>query len=135
MRLRLRQRLRDLKYWVLYRTTRRHAYHVVRTDLKPGYYDTDIRMLHAMMTLMVQFVEEELEGREDLVEKLELYRADGHSKWEVAYQTLLEIYDWWKDPIRRRHRRKSTIVDEEFMRQWENEMLIKLIEIRGYLWT
>lgn len=43
---------------VRYRTTDR--YHVVRTDLAPGYRELDTRMLHASFTLLKDFVEVEM---------------------------------------------------------------------------
>jgi hypothetical protein len=45
-------------WWVRYRTWSR--YHVVRTDLSPGYTEPETRMFHAMMTILVDFVEREL---------------------------------------------------------------------------
>ncbi len=40
-------RYQDAKYWVLHRFVPRHKYNVVYTNLKPGYYDLDTRMIHA----------------------------------------------------------------------------------------
>ena len=61
---RFRARLRDAKYWVIHRTFDR--YHVIRCDgLGPGYYDKDDQMLHAVMGLVVDFVEIESKMMED----------------------------------------------------------------------
>ena len=58
----------NLKYYLTYpykalrRVIRNHItmrYHMVNTGLKPNYYDTDIRMLHACFNLLVDFVEVE----------------------------------------------------------------------------
>jgi hypothetical protein len=54
---RARYRLRDLRYWFLYRLTRKHRYHIVRTGLPPGYYDEDTRMLHACMACLCRYIE------------------------------------------------------------------------------
>lgn len=51
------RRCRDIKYWIRHRTV--DKYHVVNTGLKPGYYDTDTRMLHANFSLLVDYVEVE----------------------------------------------------------------------------
>lgn len=48
----------DLERWVAYRTY--DKYHVVKTALKPSYYDKDTIMLEANFALLVDFVEVEL---------------------------------------------------------------------------
>jgi len=54
----IKPHLDKVKDWVRYRTTQR--LHVVKTTLPPGYYDADVRMLHAMFALVVDYVEIEL---------------------------------------------------------------------------
>lgn len=49
---------KDIKWFVLYRTT--HRYHVVNSGLPPGYYDVDTVMLHTAFNLLKKFVEVEL---------------------------------------------------------------------------
>jgi len=49
---------RNIKYFFRYRFT--DKYHIVDTKLKPGYYDIDMRMLHANFSLLVDYVEVEL---------------------------------------------------------------------------
>jgi hypothetical protein len=43
-----------------YRYHPKHQYHIIRTGLKPDYYEADERMLHGMFSLLVDYVEEEL---------------------------------------------------------------------------
>jgi hypothetical protein len=47
--------------WIRYRTY--DKYHVVKTGLKPQYYDKDTLMLHMNFNLLKEFVEEELSWR------------------------------------------------------------------------
>ena len=54
---RMETRYRDIKYWVLHRTT--DKYHIIRTELKPGYYDVDTRLMYGMFALLKMYVEEE----------------------------------------------------------------------------
>ena len=55
--------LSDIKWWILYRTIEK--YNVIHIkSLKPGYYDTDTQMLHAVFQLLVDYVEKELAYRE-----------------------------------------------------------------------
>jgi hypothetical protein len=58
---RLRRWLRDARWWLDHRSLSR--YHVVKTGLKPGYYDVDYRMLHACFNLLVYYVEHECAWR------------------------------------------------------------------------
>lgn len=51
----LKTYLKDIERWIAHRTY--DKCHVVKTDLKPGYYDIDTRMLHSNFTLLVDFVE------------------------------------------------------------------------------
>jgi len=53
----------DIKWWVLHRTVDRYNVIKIRS-LKPGYYDTDDRLLHGMFQLLVDYVEEELGCRQ-----------------------------------------------------------------------
>ena len=47
----------NVKYWIKYRTT--DKYHVVKTGLKPGYYECDTRILHVNFNMLKDFVEVE----------------------------------------------------------------------------
>ncbi len=48
---------KDIRGWIRYRTYDR--YHVIKTGLKPGYYDIDTRMLHGCFEMLKEFVEVE----------------------------------------------------------------------------
>jgi hypothetical protein len=97
------------RYWELqYRFNPNHQYHIVRTNLEPGYYDKDEIMLHAVFTLIQQFVEEELNQnpksknlQEDGLKALDEMIAECKGEFEAghreAYETLREIYLWWVD--------------------------------------
>lgn len=59
------RRLKDIKYWFLYRFHPCHRYHVVDSGLGYGYHDKRETMLHAMFNLLVDYVEVELASRND----------------------------------------------------------------------
>lgn len=46
--------------WIAYRCIPRHRYNVIRTGLKPGYYDLDSRLQEAVRQLVIDFVEIEI---------------------------------------------------------------------------
>ena len=46
-------------WWLRHRFVPKHRYNLVRTGLKPGYYDQDTRMLHACFALLGDYIEEE----------------------------------------------------------------------------
>lgn len=50
-----KRRIDDIKWWMLYRTT--HRYHVVRTGLRPGYYDCDNTILNINFNILTSYVE------------------------------------------------------------------------------
>jgi len=115
-------RLRDIKYWFLYRYSKEHMYHLVDTGLEYGYYDIDRRMIHANFNMLKEYVEIELAGmqkwtmdNEGTIKKKGGLddmspRALGlqHLKWEseltgndtaqAAKATeVRNIYLWWVD--------------------------------------
>jgi hypothetical protein len=141
--------------WIKYRTINR--FNVVKIkSLKPGYYDIDLRMLHAMFDLLVEFIEKE--------EPFERIDWDATPEVSNAAKEIKELYEWWvyvyphrKSPLDdldeslippilsdRAHldeypayqlALKETIKLEN---EWDDEdttNLCRLIMIRGFLWT
>lgn len=51
----IKKAVKNAERWIAFRTY--DKYHVVKTDLEPGYYDIDTRILHSNFTLLVDFVE------------------------------------------------------------------------------
>lgn len=47
----------DLMWFIRYRYSPKYSYFKIDTGLKPGYHDTDARMLHGMFSLVVDHVE------------------------------------------------------------------------------
>lgn len=78
----------DLSWWVKHRLMPTHQYHIIRTGLKPGYYDTDEVMLHGCFALLVMFIEKEKGGLENFVEEV------GLNNYE---QEAIDLYTWWKE--------------------------------------
>lgn len=106
-------------YWFCYRFIRDgnsawyrffgHKHHIVKTKLTPAsWYDTDTRMLYAVMSLVEWFVEndmmkwsvEERQKELDRIEKdPELYNGEREClkrQWE-AEDGIVEVYKWWKN--------------------------------------
>lgn len=108
--------------WALrYRFDPKHQYNIVRTGLPPGYYDTDYRLLHAVMALVCEHVAAEggvermVAGIDDLRKNHQLWAGvtsdpstwDEQTKAWVAEnekninghadrdQEALDIYLWW----------------------------------------
>lgn len=102
----LRSNIRDAYWWVMHRVSPRHRYHVIRTGLKPGYYDTDTQILHGCMNLLVEFVEREHEGEVKLQEWINTLidpnqpddygSKDAMIRQGTELQEVLTIYRWWK---------------------------------------
>ncbi len=85
--------LSDIKYWFLYRTTKRFNIVNMKSTLKPAYYDIDTRMVHANFTLLSEYVEKEM----DTV----CWDSDPghiHVKKEID-----ELYFWWKNVFPKYH--------------------------------
>jgi hypothetical protein len=114
----------DLIWWVRHRTVNR--YHIIETGLKPGWWDTDTRLLHAAFTLLENFVESE-----------KPFKRTEYNVEDVDREFANEIhslYIWWK------HRKKIDIIylnaiDEDRLYKEDTENLVRLMKIRATLWT
>lgn len=81
------------KWWIIdpiwkfkYRFISKHKYHIVRTGLKPGYYDPDTLMLYSWMKLLTDFVDE----TKDTIE----WSVEGHRE---VWDDFQKVYKWWGD--------------------------------------
>jgi hypothetical protein len=137
---------------------------LIRTKLeKTSYHDKPELILHGLMNLVVEFVEDE--------RGFDLVDFNNGGSWSAAGVTIMEVYGWWKDyPDRVKevdtsldnwynhttHNRDILVAVtktrqgttkqtkryfnihtylEEKLRKEENEMLAKTITIREFLWT
>jgi hypothetical protein len=109
----------NVRYWFKYRTTTKH--HVVNTGLKPGWHDTDTRILNANFQMLCDYVEVELawiyyvfrceEGlkhptpwykrpfaqfrsKELGIKSLELDINEGEHE---GSKKILKLYKWWTE--------------------------------------
>ncbi len=154
----IRRYFLDIKYYILYRTTKK--YHVVKTDLEPGYHDLDTRLIHSAFSLLVNFVE-----KEKGLERIDWSWTDEHRRVE---KEIIDLYTWWKcsrscreeifDSYHRPEKEPSFRqmmlfnLDNEETREYYNyldklvnqeekwfkedtENLKRLIDIRSHLWV
>lgn len=115
--------LNNCLYYFKYRLFRKHQYHVVRPrTLKPGYHDQDRRLLHAVMEVLCDYIEEcEAVGQNwDDVDP-ETYPEDPNAPNELNEDTKVQISDyhklkkieqWWKNEYPNRH--KQTVRGKPF---------------------
>jgi hypothetical protein len=138
--------------------------HLIITDLQKGHWwDTDRKMLHGMMALLVNFIEKE--KPEEIVE------WDSDPAHVHARDEFKTIYKWWKDYPKRQEEISDLLskwhdckFGEDYSHEWirkinepdteeakklfddltiaevkldneEQDMLIRLVKIRGFLWT
>lgn len=90
--------IRDLKYWFIYRLSKKHKYHILDTGLKPGYYEFDEvidkaisgkRFLEIFEMVYEQFQRNESEKAYD--------GSDIHTEIYKTEMAELKIaYDWFK---------------------------------------
>jgi len=109
-------RLKDMKWKVLHRFHPRHRYNIVKTELEPGYYDLDTRLMYACFALLVEYVEIEMSWGSDKYRDREKGLANldytinfnsnlpaNHTQWdrmpehqEFAAREAKELYLWWE---------------------------------------
>lgn len=90
-----------------------HRHHIVKTTLPPqSWYDTDTRMLYAVMALVEWFVENDMMAwkKEDREQEIVRIKNDDKSDSEIKNgwmenivdqfakeDAIMEIYNWWKN--------------------------------------
>jgi len=97
--------------------------------LNDGWVDRDFILLHACFQCLTDCVEQE-----------NLF--SGHVSWDhddtvrAVHQELMTLYEWWKARAVALAA-ETGIIDALYSDGYEadNEMLIRLIKFRGYLWT
>ena len=91
------------KWAVLHRVVPWHRYHVIKTDLPPGFHDEDALILHGCMAMLCRFVEWH-GGADKLSEFAVELRDPALAEWEKLACALqadhqdeaVAIYRWWK---------------------------------------
>ena len=135
----------------------KHKYHIIRTSLKPGYWDPDTQILHAVMDTVKQFV--------DITkDSVNWESEDAHAH---AWAELQAVYDWWVNKYPNREDELPKLPDVDFgkiigehseehsedpdVKEWkrvseihnqmeaewvkeEEEMLIRVMKVRRFLW-
>jgi hypothetical protein len=144
-RVKVKETLTAPYWWVKWRTVAR--YHVVPTGEKPGYSDVPERMLGACFELLVYYVEQEkpfdvlcygdcededcvsnflIEGDEDPEHIAKAEASIAKLRREKA--EIMDLYHWWKT-------RGSTKISFAEKGEDEQKQLLRLINLRQYLWT
>jgi hypothetical protein len=151
----MKDKIKDIYWWIKHRIDPRHRYHVIKTGLKPGYYDIDHLLLHGCFSLLVRFVEEE--------KCFEHINWDSDPVHQCVASEIEDLYHWWKFEFPKRETTLNALLlimypnDKDlkenknrklyeqaserynFLEQYyieeENYNLKRLISIKEFLWT
>lgn len=93
------------KWFILHRIHPQHRYHVVNTNLPPGYYDPCVQILHATMEPIRRFVERG-------APQIEWSADEGHKHTKII---LDQIYDWWVYQYP-----QYEIEEDDILERWSN---------------
>lgn len=153
--------IKKITDFIAFRTTKRYNVIKIRS-LKPNYYDKDTILLHAVMQLVVDYVEIELASEEEnLINKIihampYLIRLnyrnkklgtkrlntlieleDTDTQWKTFYTQIKKVYTWWTEEyINREDIDDIEPLEREKMYYNEDEEMLKtVIEYRQYMWT
>ncbi len=117
--------LKDWWWELIHRLHPRHKYHIIRTGLKPGYWDPDTRITFAVFNIAEEFVD----GTKDVV------NWDDNEGHKDAWAKLTAAVDWW-----RKNKLKILDVDANLTKEAEklcedrNMHLANIASILGYMW-
>ena len=74
-------------YWGLqHRFNPKHRYNIIHTGLKPGYWDPRDRILHGVMSMVREFVED----------TADIINWESEPEHAEAWEALTKAVDWWK---------------------------------------
>lgn len=147
---RMKNKLRNAVWWVKHRIIPRHRYHLIDTKLPPEYYDIDVRMLYGCFSLLVDYVENELPHASSVDKKnkskrqIGLEALDSYIVFNLEedqknhadmYQEIKDLYLWWNDVYLKRNDEQYVPELYEQNYQEDNEKLIQLVKLRGFMWT
>jgi hypothetical protein len=96
-------------------------------SLDEEWCDKDHVMLHACFQLLTDCVEEE--------KLFEFTDFEQNAESKRVKKEIDELYQWWKTRVLIEQGRKNNENGTEEQYKKDNEMLIRLIEVREYLWT
>lgn len=135
--------IKDAWYWVRTHTYRR--YHMLdmrspKNDYAWGWHDRGPLILYAAFNLLKQYVETE--------KPFETINWEWNEDHRVVGAEIRVLYDWWTSGRAQEHlavddEYKDTISKrwsswgeaEQHLNERDDEMLLRLIKIRHYLWT
>ena len=117
--------LNDIFWYCMHRFHPKHRYNTIKmASLDAGYYDPDVRMLHACFDLFTEWFKYNA-----FDEKL-ITKETFSEHWDEA----MELYLWWTVKHRDDELNSKTMQDRARNAEIEDEMLIRLIKIRRHIW-
>jgi len=134
--------------WYWFRCHTYTKYHILdmrspENGYSYGWIDRDQAMLFACFNLLVEYVE-----KEDGLNSVDWdagYDSGAPKEWIDEYRhagkEIKDLYNWWKfkRPIMYKNMEKAepnkSLELEDTINKIDNENLLRLMKIRGYLWT
>ena len=138
----LKQKLMRPVWWLRYRFDRKHQYHIIRTELEPGYHDCDYQILHGAFAPFKDFMDNIYDGESHViwdyseVEPQEYMSEEYIAVRQELWNEMETLYYWWTSRDSRQENMDANWTPEleEAADKEETEMLCRLIHIRKYLW-
>ena len=97
------------------------------TTLSDKWADNDLMMLHACFQLLTNCIEQE-----QLLTAIEWQENEAT---QHAKQELEALHQWWQERSELERQNQLDPIWEKEHYEEDNQMLIRLIKVRQYLWT
>jgi hypothetical protein len=119
-------------WWIRHRTI--DKYHIIKLDLKPGYYDCDVRIFAALETLFLDYYKHEFRSMDDDVDNFYDDIENIHLYLTIERPKRLEYVDnLWSNMNVNIHAEALKL--EEKLYSDDAEIMIKIINMRGRMWS
>ena len=99
-------RIKDIKYWFLYRFHPKYRYHVIKFA-EPGWCDRDHAILLCCFKLLVEFIDKEVDSPTNV--KIDWEADPSHSH---AIREMRSLYFWWKFQRDRDEQERSDLFEK-----------------------
>lgn len=113
-------RLKRIKWKIYHRFIPRYQYNIIRTSLKPGYYDPDMRILYAVMDIASKFVED----TKDTID------WNDNQRLQEVHEDLTSVHKWWTEErpaiIQRIDSIYESMVEDDDEDLWDGDHPAKL---------
>jgi hypothetical protein len=123
----LRRHLDNLRWWLAYRLIPRHRHHIIRTTLRPGYYDPCMRLESALFDVTQEF----WDYTKNVVD---WYWNQQHAGAGDAFEAATEFWKANRKLLQEGGSSPEEMKKVDQLREQAQEHLLAIVKYLGHMW-